>query len=68
MKKRWLSMALVTGLVGSLFTPATAFAALEDYSIATTAEENKVILDCDMGWRRCLLYVYPGTGRCSRMG
>ena len=50
MKKRWLSMALVTGLVGSLFTPATAFAALEDYSIATTAEENKVILDCDMGY------------------
>ena len=30
--------------------PTSASAALEDYSIVTNAEDNKVIFDCDMGY------------------
>lgn len=50
MKKSILAMA-VTGavLAGTLFA-GTAFAALEDFDIVTNAEDNKVILDCDMGY------------------
>lgn len=33
---------------GGILTPATASAAIDDFSIATTAENNKVILDTDM--------------------
>ena len=50
MKKKLLSMALATGLMGTLLTPATAFAALDDYNIVTNAETNKVIFDTDMGY------------------
>lgn len=50
MKKRTLSMVLAASMVGSMLAPTTASAALEDYDIVTTAEENKVILDCDMGY------------------
>ena len=48
MKKKVLSLALVAGMMGTMLAPATAYAALEDYEIVTTAEDNKVILDCDM--------------------
>ena len=50
MKKKVLSLALVAGMMGTMLAPATAYAALEDYEIVTTAEDNKVILDCDMGY------------------
>lgn len=48
MKKKVLSLVLAAGMMGSMFAPATASAALEDYEIVTTAEDNKVIFDCDM--------------------
>ena len=48
MKKKLLSMALATGLMGTLLTPATAFAALDDYNIVTNAETNIFIFDSDM--------------------
>ena len=35
---------------GDIITPATAFAALDDYNIVTNAETNKVIFDTDMGY------------------
>lgn len=50
MKKKVLSLVLTASVMGTVFAPTTAFAALEDYEIVTTAEENKVILDCDMGY------------------
>ena len=43
-------MALAASMIGGALAPTTASAALEDYSIVTTAESNKVILDCDMGY------------------
>ena len=49
MKKKLLSMALATTLMGTLLAPTTAFAALDDYNIVTNAETNKVIFDTDMG-------------------
>ena len=49
MKKRIISLVLAMVVVGMMI-PTTVFASLDDYSIATTAEDNKVILDCDMGF------------------
>ena len=50
MRKKALSLVLAAGMMTTLLSPMTASAALEDYDIVTTAESNKVILDCDMGY------------------
>ena len=50
MKKRVVSMALAATMLGGVMAPTSASAALEDYSIVTNAEDNKVIFDCDMGY------------------
>lgn len=50
MKKKVVSMALAATMLGGVMAPTSASAALEDYSIVTNAEDNKVIFDCDMGY------------------
>ena len=50
MEKKWMSLVVIAGLAGSMIIPSPAFAALEDFEISTTAEENKVIFDTDMGY------------------
>ena len=49
--KKLVSMLLTAGMVGTMLSPlAVSPAPLEDYKIVTTAEENKVIFDTDMGY------------------
>lgn len=49
--KKLVSMLLTAGMVGTMLSPlAVSAAPLEDYKIVTTAEENKVIFDTDMGY------------------
>ena len=43
-------LAILVALVMCLGSTA-AMAELSDFDIVTTAEDNKVILDCDMGYR-----------------
>lgn len=50
MKKRFVAATLTAAMMASIIAPNTVFAALEDYEIVTSAETNKVILDCDMGY------------------
>ena len=48
--KKMLSMFLAAGMAGTMLTPMTSLAALDDYKIVTNAEDNKVIFDTDMGY------------------
>ena len=50
MKKRFIALTLSAVMLGGMIAPTTVSAALEDFEIATSAETNKVILDCDMGY------------------
>lgn len=48
--KKALAAVLTAGMVCSMVSPVTAFAALEDYNIVTSADTHKVIFDTDMGY------------------
>lgn len=48
--KKMLSMFLAAGMAGTMLTPMTSLAVLDDYKIVTNAEDNKVIFDTDMGY------------------
>lgn len=48
--KKALAAVLTAGMVCSMVAPVTAFAALEDYNIVTSADTHKVIFDTDMGY------------------